>query len=324
MTGSVQVTSQTEPLFRARPVNKPVRVGLVGTGYIAEFHALALQRIAGVQLVAVADQSRLRAEAFARAWGIEGVFGSLAEMRTSGRLDAVHILTPPDTHADVAREALEADVHVLVEKPLDVAARQSPRPVRIGSSSGASRSASVTIFSLPNRTCGCGKTFGPAAWAGSTAWPSPGIASCRSSLKARTTSGCCAIPANIMLEVGVHSVAHVWDLLGAMRRVARRRGQSQSFAHRHHVLSPLAGADGGRRHGGRTQILIHSRRHRAHDPRPRNLRHGDGRSRAQHLHARPPHAVFDRVRSCSCACGGEGSALPRRPERTSAGTCCRN
>ena len=82
MTGSVQVTSQTEPLFRARPANKPVRVGLVGTGYIAEFHARALQRIAGVQLVAVADQSRL-CEAFARAWGIEGVFGSLAEMVTA-------------------------------------------------------------------------------------------------------------------------------------------------------------------------------------------------------------------------------------------------
>jgi predicted dehydrogenase/nucleoside-diphosphate-sugar epimerase len=214
MTGSVQVTSQTEPLFRARPVNKPVRVGLVGTGYIAEFHARALRRIGGVQLVAVADQSRLRAEAFARTWGIEGVFGSLAEMLVSARLDAVHILTPPDTHADVARQALEADVHVLVEKPLDVRPDQAR-----------------ALCELAEKRClalGVGHNFLFAApyvrlredvRAGRLG-PLDCVTVTWNRELSFVTQGPYDVwmlrdPSNIMLEVGVHSVAHVRDLLDA-------------------------------------------------------------------------------------------------------------
>ncbi len=214
MTGSVQVTSQTEPLFRARPANKPVRVGLVGTGYIAEFHARALRTIAGVELVAVADQNRLRAEAFARAWGIEGVFGSLAEMRTSGRLDAVHILTPPDTHADVAREALEADVHVLIEKPLDVEPDKARALCELAEQRGLALGVGHNfLFAEPYvrlredvRAGRLGRLDSVAVtWNRELSFVTQGpydVWMLRN-------------PANIMLEVGVHSIAHVWDLLGA-------------------------------------------------------------------------------------------------------------
>ncbi len=215
MTGSVQVSSQTEPLFRARPVNKPVRVGLVGTGYIAEFHARALlERIAGIELVAVADQSRLRAEAFARAWGIEGVFGSLAEMVAGARLDAVHILTPPDTHADLAREALEADVHVLVEKPLDVQ-RDKPRALcELAQQRGLALGVGHNfLFAEPYvrlrhdvRAGRLGRLDSVAVtWNRELSFVTQGpydVWMLRD-------------PAHIMLEVGVHSVAHVRDLLGA-------------------------------------------------------------------------------------------------------------
>ncbi len=39
-------------------------------------------------------------------------------MAAEARLDVVHVLTPPDTHYDAARRALEVGLHVLIEKPL--------------------------------------------------------------------------------------------------------------------------------------------------------------------------------------------------------------
>jgi predicted dehydrogenase/nucleoside-diphosphate-sugar epimerase len=92
-------------------------VALVGTGYIAEFHARALKAIAGVNLVAVCDTDMASASAFAARWGI-AAFPSLSELLARQRLDAVHVLTPPDSHFPLALEALNAGVHVFLEKPM--------------------------------------------------------------------------------------------------------------------------------------------------------------------------------------------------------------
>lgn len=100
-----------------------MRVGLLGAGYILQAHAKALQALPEVEITAVCDVSRGRAEAAAASFGIPGVFTSLAEMLKSG-IDAVHVLVPPQLHIDVTRQILEAGVHAFVEKPmgLDAAA----------------------------------------------------------------------------------------------------------------------------------------------------------------------------------------------------------
>ena len=94
------------------------RVGLIGVGYIADFHARALQRTPGVTLAAVCDVSPDRARRFAERYGVEQYYASGDEMLLEAGLDAVHVLTPPPLHRDLARRALEAGVDVLVEKPL--------------------------------------------------------------------------------------------------------------------------------------------------------------------------------------------------------------
>ena len=99
--------------------SKPRRVGLLGAGYILQAHAKALKALPQqqVELAAVCDVSRGRAEAAAAAFGIPGVFTSIEEMLAAG-LDAVHVLLPPQLHVDVARKLLDAGVHVFVEKPM--------------------------------------------------------------------------------------------------------------------------------------------------------------------------------------------------------------
>ena len=103
---------------------RPLRAGLVGAGHISEFHLAALKRIKGVEVLGVFDLDPARSEALARRFRLR-VFPSLASLAEAGAT-VIHVLTPPDTHAKLAGEALRAGCHVLVEKPLatDVSAAE--------------------------------------------------------------------------------------------------------------------------------------------------------------------------------------------------------
>ncbi|MBM3975345.1 MAG: Gfo/Idh/MocA family oxidoreductase, partial [Planctomycetes bacterium] len=100
------------------PTNRPTRVALIGAGFIADAHVQALRSLPTVALVAVCDPAPGRAQAFAKKHGIAHACSSLGELQALGTIDAVHVLTPPHLHADLALQALAAGWHVLVEKPL--------------------------------------------------------------------------------------------------------------------------------------------------------------------------------------------------------------
>jgi predicted dehydrogenase len=110
----------TMPSGSAAPDDKrPVlRVGLAGTGFIADFHAAALQAIPGVELAAVCDADLQRARRFGQAWGVSDCYESLEEMLDRSGLETVHILLPPALHAEAAVACLERGRDVLVEKPM--------------------------------------------------------------------------------------------------------------------------------------------------------------------------------------------------------------
>lgn len=93
---------------------------IVGTGYIATVHATALHEL-GVEVAAVCGRTRERAEAFGRG----RPYGDVRELLDSERIDAVHICTPNDMHAEHALAAIERDVHVICEKPLAVSTAES-------------------------------------------------------------------------------------------------------------------------------------------------------------------------------------------------------
>jgi UDP-N-acetyl-2-amino-2-deoxyglucuronate dehydrogenase len=86
-------------------------VGIVGCGKVAHLHAAALAKIEGVRLTAVADADPARAAAFA------AQYGAVAVSKLDG-LDAGIICTPHPQHAAPAIAAMNAGLHVLVEKPL--------------------------------------------------------------------------------------------------------------------------------------------------------------------------------------------------------------
>ena len=71
--------------------SQSIRVGVVGAGIIARFHAQALKKLPGVTLVAVCDRDQIRAATLQQAFGVPHVFNSVAEMSRGVALDAVHV-----------------------------------------------------------------------------------------------------------------------------------------------------------------------------------------------------------------------------------------
>jgi predicted dehydrogenase len=83
------------------------------------------------ELVAIADADPGRLRAAADHYGIDGRFSSASELIAAGIVDGVVVALPHSAHHEVARDALLAGLHVLVEKPLTVRARDSWELVRL-------------------------------------------------------------------------------------------------------------------------------------------------------------------------------------------------
>ena len=99
-------------------LSNPVKIGLVGTGGIAQSYREAFSRVGAAELVAVADSDPGRIETAPAIWGCPG-YSSAEEMfdaRTD--MEAIIICTPPNTHESITCAALERGIHVLCEKPL--------------------------------------------------------------------------------------------------------------------------------------------------------------------------------------------------------------
>jgi predicted dehydrogenase len=95
-----------------------IEVGLIGYGYWGPNLARNIAETAGVRLAAIADARPERRQLAARRYQGTAVCEAAAALIADDRLDAVVIATPLRTHHALAKAALEAGKHVLVEKPL--------------------------------------------------------------------------------------------------------------------------------------------------------------------------------------------------------------
>ncbi|MGH2457559.1 MAG: Gfo/Idh/MocA family protein [Chloroflexota bacterium] len=99
---------------------KKIRIGLVGAGFAASFHAQCYRRVAGVEveLRAVTAAHRERAQKLADEFGIERVDGSVDALLADPEVDLVDVCAPNNLHAPLIEAAAAAGKHVAVEKPL--------------------------------------------------------------------------------------------------------------------------------------------------------------------------------------------------------------
>jgi predicted dehydrogenase len=96
-------------------MNKNVKVGVIGVGYLGRFHAQKYSAMEGVELVGVADADPARAQLVAD----ECACRPFADYRDLLPLvDAVSIVVPTPLHHEVAKACLRQRVDVMVEKPI--------------------------------------------------------------------------------------------------------------------------------------------------------------------------------------------------------------
>ena len=98
-----------------------VRIGIIGCGGIANGkHMPALSQVKEAEMVAFCDLIVERAVEAKTAFGTEDaqVFSDYKEMLAEAELDVVHVCTPNASHAELSIAALEADCHVMCEKPM--------------------------------------------------------------------------------------------------------------------------------------------------------------------------------------------------------------
>ena len=95
------------------------RVGLVGTGGIAKSHFVGYSQIIReiTRIVAGCDPDKDRLNAYCNERGIEHRFSDAKSLIDSGEVDIIVLLTPPAVREEYIYPALEAGIHVLVEKP---------------------------------------------------------------------------------------------------------------------------------------------------------------------------------------------------------------
>lgn len=85
-----------------------MRVGIIGTGFIADVHAAAL-RAAGQDIVAICGNEEAVLASFSKKWGIANSYADYRDIPLEN-LDAVHICTPPNTHYAIAKYFLEKNL----------------------------------------------------------------------------------------------------------------------------------------------------------------------------------------------------------------------
>lgn len=189
------------------------KVGLLGAGYIADWHVKALKALKKrTQLVAVCDVSKARAEAFAGRLGI-AAFTDIDEWLKHAKPDAVHVLTPPEHHFAAAEKLLQAGVHVLLEKPACVTTDECDRLLAIAKDSSARVGVSHNFLYAPAyeklRADVRAGMLGPLTEVDIT-WnkdlPQARFGPFGGFMFRQ--------PGNIMLEIGPHSISHLLDLVG--------------------------------------------------------------------------------------------------------------
>ena len=119
-----------------RPINRPIRWGILGTGAIAAAFATALRQVTDATLFAVGSRSQTSADDFAQTHDLIRAFASYAELAADPDVDVVYIASPHTAHFEHTMLCLGAGKHVLCEKPFALNSTQTEQMVALAKHNG--------------------------------------------------------------------------------------------------------------------------------------------------------------------------------------------
>ena len=120
-------------------MSRKLKIGIIGCGGIANGkHLPSLSKQPEVELVAFCDIILSKAEKAAAQYGVEGakVYEDYRSLIADPSIDVVHVCTPNDSHAEISIASLEADKHVMCEKPMAKTAADARRMVEAAKRTG--------------------------------------------------------------------------------------------------------------------------------------------------------------------------------------------
>lgn len=106
-----------------------VRVGILGTGFIAELHAAAFRTIQDAEITAVASPTPGKARRFAEKHGIPRPFEDYQDLLALNEVDLITIAYPNFLHEQITLDAAKAGKHVICEKPLCCSLQEADRMI---------------------------------------------------------------------------------------------------------------------------------------------------------------------------------------------------
>lgn len=114
-----------------------LKIAFAGVGYISKIHAKAAQSLDDVELVAVVNHKQDSMAAFANEFGIVRQYQTIEALIADADVDAISISTPNYLHAPQSIVALQAGIHVMVEKPMAMNADEAQNMIDASHQSGA-------------------------------------------------------------------------------------------------------------------------------------------------------------------------------------------
>lgn len=112
---------------------EPIRVGVIGVGYLGKFHAEKYAGLEEAELVGVVDTNAENGEKISERLGVPA-YQDYRELL--GKVDAVSIVVPTQLHHPVAKAFLSSGVDVLLEKPMTTTLAEADELIAIAKTGG--------------------------------------------------------------------------------------------------------------------------------------------------------------------------------------------
>ncbi len=95
-----------------------LRGAIIGSGFWSNFQIAAWKELQGVEIVAVYNRTKSKAEGIARKFGIPAVYDDVKQLLDNEKMDFVDIITDADTHLQFTKMAADKGLMVICQKPM--------------------------------------------------------------------------------------------------------------------------------------------------------------------------------------------------------------
>src|SRR2546426_1560390 len=115
---------------------RPIKAGIIGTGFIGPAHVEAARRLGFIEMIALCEANDQLAKAKADKLNIPKAYGSVKDFLADKQIEVVHNCTPNHLHFAISKQILAAGKHVISEKPLAMTTAESKELVKLAARAG--------------------------------------------------------------------------------------------------------------------------------------------------------------------------------------------